>query len=83
MKLHSTMRYTYSLGWLFGALAILYRIVERLFPGLIQHVPVTSRGMLFFGGFLFVCTIATGIYCQVMRTEEKPVAGTASRSAAA
>lgn len=83
MKLHSAMRYTYLLGWLFGALAILYRVVEWLFPGMIQHIPVTSRGMLFFSGFLFMCTIATGIYAQVMRTEEKPAAGATSRSAAA
>jgi len=83
MKIQSLMRYTYWLGWFFGALAILYRIFERIFPGMLQRVPVTSRGMLFFSSFLFVCTIATGIYSQVMRTEEKPVSGTPSRSAAA
>lgn len=83
MKFRSLMRYTYSLGWFFGVLAILYRIVERIFPNMLVRIPVTSRGMLFFSGFLFVCTIATGVYAQVLRTDEKPVAGISSRSAAA
>ena len=83
MKLHSLMRYTYSLGWFFGALALLYRLFERLFPRMIQHVPTTSRGMLFFSAFLFICTIATGIYAQVMRSEEKPVAGLPATNKAA
>ncbi len=83
MMFLSTMRYTYVLGWVFGALAILDRIFERFLPGLIQNLPVTSRGMLFFSGLLFVCTIATGIYAQAIRTEQKPSTGTPTRSAAA
>ncbi len=83
MRILSTMRYTYVLGWVFGALAIVYRVVERFLPGTIQSVPMTSRGMLFFSGLLFVCTIATGIYAQAIRTEQKPAAGTPTRSAAA
>ena len=83
MKLRSVMRYTYSLGWVFGALAIGYRLIDRLFPKMIEHVPTTPRGMLFFSAFLFLCTIATGIYAQVMSREEKPASAASTASKAA
>jgi len=80
MRFHSIMRYTYSLGWSFGILAVIARAFERLFPDLLK-LPVTARGMLFFGGFLFLCTIATGIYMQVMK-DQKPMLEIKGKSAA-
>jgi len=83
MKLNSLMRYTYSFGWACSVMAVLYRFVERVFPGSIQHMPVTARGMLFFGGLLFVSTIATGIYIQVLKGEHSPVVEMRTKDSAA
>jgi len=83
MNLRSVMRYTYSLGWFFGAVAILYRLLERIFPGMFHNLPASSRGVLFFSGLLFLSTIATGIYAQVLTAEQKPAAGAPVTKAAA
>ena len=66
MNLNSIMRYTYVLGWLFAALALVYRALQ--WAGVSRlGLPVTSRGVLFFSGFLFVACIATAAYEQATR----------------
>ena len=67
MNLNSIMRYTYVLGWLFAALALVYRGLQCIMGASRMGLPVTSRGVLFFSGFLFLACIATAAYEQATR----------------
>ncbi len=63
MNLNSIMRSTYMLGWIFAVLALVYRALQM--AGVVQSLAgATSRGVLFFSGFLFLVTIATAAYAQ-------------------
>jgi hypothetical protein len=57
MNLNLIMRYTYSLAWALAALAIIYRAL--LYLRLPLNLPVSSRGVFFASGFLFLACIAT------------------------
>jgi hypothetical protein len=76
MNLHLVMRWSYLLAWLFGALAVVLRVVERIRGTALSSLPASTRGMLMFAGFLFVASMATAAYEQATRTqpEEKPKA---------
>lgn len=63
MNLKSVMRLTYLFAWVFAILALIYRALA--FAGVIYvDLPATSRGVLFFSAFLFMASIATGVYAQ-------------------
>lgn len=64
MNLNSAMRLTYLLAWVFTAVAVIYRALEVMSVTAVRVLPVTSRGVLFFGGFLFLATIATAEYMR-------------------
>ena len=62
--MNSVMRWSYLLAWVFAALAVGARGLETIGVHALSSMPVTSRGLLFFSGFLFLATIATGTYAQ-------------------
>jgi hypothetical protein len=64
MNLKFVMRMTYLFAWVFAILALIYRGLA--YAGVIYvTLPASSRGVLFFSAFLFMATIATGVYAQV------------------
>ncbi len=64
MNLTGIMRISYLLGWVFAVLAVVYRGLQMLGIQALNRVGVTSRGVLFFSGFLFLVTVATAAYAQ-------------------
>ena len=78
MSLNLVMRVTYLLGWASAIVALLYRALQILGIEAVKHLPLGSRGILFFGGFMFVATIATAAYAQA-----QPASGNKPRGAAA
>lgn len=64
MNLNLVMRLTYLLAWAFAAFAVIYRLLEIVGLSALRVLPVTSRGVLFFSGFLFIATIATAAYAK-------------------
>lgn len=78
MDLKLVIRYTYLLGWAFGAVAVIFRLLEKLGVQVVQAVPLTSRGVLFFAGFLFVACIASCLYAQATAVVTKDKAKAAA-----
>jgi len=64
MNLNFVMRYTYLLAWAAFVIAIIYRALQMLSMAWAEKLPVTSRGVLFLSGFLFLATIATAAYSK-------------------
>ncbi len=62
--MNTIMRLSYMLAWVFAALAVIYRGLEIVAASAVQRLPLSSRHVLFFSGFLFVATIATAAYAQ-------------------
>ncbi len=64
MSLNFVMRYTYLFAWVFAVLAIIYRGLQMFGIAWAERLPVTSRGVLIFSGFLFIATMATAAYAK-------------------
>lgn len=64
MNLNSIMRLSYVLGWVFAAVAVVYRGIEMAGAFANRTMPVSSRGVLFFAGFLFIASIASSSLAQ-------------------
>jgi hypothetical protein len=71
MNLNFVLRYTYLLAWAAFVIAIIYRALQILGLGWAEKLPVTSRGVLFLSGFLFVATIATAAYSRAQGSPGK------------
>lgn len=77
MNLKSVMRLTYFFAWVFAALALIYRALA--YAGVLYvRLPASSRGVLFFSVFLFIATIATGVYAQAHGATEGQSKGTSA-----
>ena len=78
MNLSSVMRLSYLLAWVFAAIAIIYRLAELFHVVAKDILGISSRGVMFGSGLLFLATIATAAYAQAAGS-----AGAKGRSAAA
>lgn len=78
MNLNSVMRLSYLLAWVFAAIAVIYRALEMFHVVPNNVLQVSSRGVMFLSGILFLATIATAAYAQAAGS-----AGAKSRGIAA
>ncbi len=58
MDLTGIMRISFVLGWVFAALAIVYRGLQMFGIQALNRIGVNSGGVLFFSCFLFLVTVA-------------------------
>lgn len=77
MNRNLIMRSTYSLAWVLAMLAVVYRAIQFLRVP-IGSLPVSSRGLLFASGFLFLAGIATNAYEQFTRSVQEKGKGSAA-----
>ena len=60
----SMVRLSYLLGWLFAAVAVIYKGLEIAGVHALDRMPISARGVLFFACFLFLATVASAAYEQ-------------------
>src|SRR6516225_5852996 len=56
MNLSSVMRLSYLLAWVFAAIAIIYRLAELFHVVAKDILGISSRGVMFGSGLLFLAT---------------------------
>lgn len=74
MNLISIMRLSYVLGWVFAAIAVIWRGLEIAGITVLSNLRLTSRGVLIFAAFLFVASIASATYAQAATGKSKGAA---------
>ncbi len=67
MNLIAIVRWTYLLGWITAAAAVLYRLLLLASDSLPRVLTFEPRTLLDFSLFLFVVSIATAAYAHLVR----------------